>query len=74
MSKQKGKGVVKKIPNNRKPVQKVYEIDFDKISTLDDVKLILKCFDMKVTVVDGKLTENIEPLFNGGLLKERKTK
>jgi len=48
-----------------------YVINWNKIQTIEDLKVILKALDMTIGVVDGEIKENVKELFELNLLIEK---
>ena len=51
---------------------KNYEINWDKITTIDDVKAILKGLQINVNVSNNNIPKNCRELFDKNLLIEKK--
>jgi hypothetical protein len=50
---------------------KFYDVDFDKVKSLEDIVAILKCLQVVVTINHGVIPDNLKELFEKGFLKER---
>jgi hypothetical protein len=48
-----------------------FVINWDKIQTIEDLKVIFKALDMTVQLVDGEIKENVKELFELNLLIEK---
>lgn len=50
--------------------KKIYKIDFSKVETLEDIKLILESLSIEITVYDNIWHENFKKLDDKNLLVE----
>lgn len=47
-----------------------FDINWEKINTIDDIKLILKSFEVKIYITNGIIPNNLIPLFEKNLLNK----
>ena len=62
------------IPNNNLTFissYKTFDIKWENINTIEDIKNLLKGLDIQVNVHTEKISEHLEELFKKDLLKER---
>ena len=47
------------------------EIDYSKVESIEDIKSILKCFDLNVSIWKNEIPKHCDQAYNRGLLKEK---
>ena len=57
--------------NTFKLINKTFDINWEKINTIDDVKELLKCLQLQVNITNDVMPKNLRILFENGLLIER---
>lgn len=54
-----------------KSTLKTFDVDWEKITTLDDVKSLLKGFQFTVFLQSDEIPEHLKEIFEKGFIKER---